>query len=356
MQSKRLFESLNLEPGSKLAELVAHNACPSVIGNPSGNVDGLHAASRIGGLPDLASEYPLDRSGRPFLFLAQINFADLASINTQSAGQQTNGSADRQPTSTVSASGQPGGLCSADLACQSSDVPRSGLLSIFWNERKDSSNPKDRHSFRIFWSDSIQCSPSNTVPGINSICDPIPLSFTNHWSVPANISEWKNSSAESAITVSSNRIEGIPSASLATPGAAGVAPESIAANGSAGFQPASNAAHSIIDPRQIQEIIDQCTSSISDAICVLFGYGDAEINRKKEIAAFASNGVSWSPARSADSCYSHLVDASGDWIFLLRLKSMPELGFDLGGTKSISLLIHKNDFKENRLDKAWMVY
>lgn len=310
MLIREIFESLNLDSCTKLGELVANNASGSIIAMPSTapRADGLPARSRIGGLPDLACDYPRDRAGRPLLFVAQINFADLSSIQFSESDKSLPAAEKNQEVRSDDS-----------LSCQSSNTPRSGLLSIFWNERKDASNPKDRHSFRIIWSELSPASPRNTDEAI-TICDPIPLAFTNHWSVPANICKWKNQ------------------------------------NGSAAIQPASNDLSGYIDPAQIQQIIDQNTSSFSKAICVLCGHGDSEINRKREIAAFASNGVSWSPARSADSCYSHLVEAARDWLLLLRLNSMPELGFDLGSTKSISLLIHKNDLKENRLDKAWMVY
>lgn len=312
MQKLEFFESLNLQAQTKLAELVAVNALPSIVGMPgsSGNLDGAQTISRTGGMPDLSCEYPRDRAGRPLLFLGQINFADLWSIYADSSKDLARAANDAEFAESVS--------------CQSFEYPKTGLLSIFWNERKDSSNPKDRHSFRIIWSDSWQPGSSNLDPAIKPICDAHPLSFTNHWSLPPNASDW--------IGLSDSATE------------------------SAGSQIASKNVDAVVNQSQVQSLIEQNTKSLGDALCIVFGHGDAEINRKKEIAAFASNGVSWSPARSADSCYSHLVDASRDWIFLLRMNSMPRLGFDLGSTKSISLLIHKDDLKENRLDKAWMVF
>lgn len=280
MSSSAILDRLGLTEDSPLANLVERNLAPCFVAKSKAStelsLDNPAPISKLGGLPDLATETPKDKTGKPLLFLGQINFAELCAEKIQ---------VDRCAIS----------------------IPR-GLLSIFWNERKDMSNPKDRHSFRILWTDSsqlhhLQAADSNTASLMHSA---LTLSFESSSTLPQNPKDW----------IDSNSVE----------------------------------------QTQIKNLIEKESAFREHFICQIFGNADAEIAKKKEIAAFASNGVSWSPARSADSCYSHLVDASRDWVFLLRLNSKTELGFDLASTKSITLLIHSDDLIAERLDKAWMVY
>ncbi|MBY0550435.1 MAG: DUF1963 domain-containing protein [Candidatus Obscuribacterales bacterium] len=70
-----------------------------------------------------------------------------------------------------------------------------------------------------------------------------------------------------------------------------------------------------------------------------------------EIAAFASNGISWSAARRRDSCYEHLVAAAQQWRLLWFLPTelsdhrLPDL----------ALMINHSDLSNGALSKAWMV-
>lgn len=74
----------------------------------------------------------------------------------------------------------------------------------------------------------------------------------------------------------------------------------------------------------------------------------------RQIAAFAGNGVSWSKARSTDSCFSHLVDASKDWILLLRIASLKECGLSISAD-TLNILIRREDLTNGNLEKAWLL-
>ena len=199
--------------------------------------------SRIGGpvvLP-AAIQHPCDRSGKPLVLVAQVNFSDL----------------------------------------QESDLsrPAKGLFLLFWNSAQDSSNPKDRHAFRCVW-----------------IANP----------------------DESELTESN-----FPHASI---NAAGIG---------LSFQAGLS--------------LPQCTSDLQ-----LFGLAGENLDQLQEMAAFAGNGVSWSPARRVDSCFSHLVDASRDWRLFARIRSNPSAGLD-SGARCLYLLIRDEDLKSQNYDKCWLL-
>lgn len=282
MSQSSLLERLNLQSDSSLARLVEVNSSPCFTGNaidqgedPRRNSE--TTGSRLGGIPCLSSDWPADRAGKPLMFLGQIHFADLSSENQQA------------------------------FASRGIVLPTKGLLSIFWNERRDVSNPKDRHSFRFLWQDASQTNLANNSTSVNSIAaTPIELCFKSEWSLELNLSDWKNQEQ--------------------------------------------------VGSSEIHELIESESKLSERNLCQLFGSAFEDIQKKKEVAAFACNGVSWSTARSADSCYSHLVEASHDWVLLMRLNSRAELGFDFVNTKSIAIMIHNDDLRSNRLDKAWMVY
>lgn len=83
----------------------------------------------------------------------------------------------------------------------------------------------------------------------------------------------------------------------------------------------------------------------------LFGELHRFAEEASEIAAFASNGISWSTTRRKDSCYEHLVTAAQQWRLLWFLPAeltdhrLPDL----------ALMVNQSDLSEGTLNKAWMV-
>lgn len=174
----------------------------------------------------------------------------------------------------------------------------TGLFFVFLNSAMDYSNPKDRHAFRIlFFEDGMALTPS---PHKDASIGPAAyLEFQCDNSLPeleSNSSESKNEKS------------------------------------------AASPAQAIPKSRQLQIL------------------GDAGRNFRvlQEIAAFAGNGVSWSPARSQDSCYSHLLDAAPQWRLLLKINSIPDHGLDLAES-SIYVLIRDEDLSAHRYDKSWLL-
>ena len=358
--SEFYLDQLKVHSDEPVAAAIKRNFAASVYGKISSvgessepDLDG----SRIGGCPSLQSDFPTDRNGKPLLFIAQVNFAELPDSDFPLI---------------------PG--------CGSSSAPKTGLLSIFWNQRKDSSNPKDRHSFRILWSEASEHKSDSTKSASTE------RASTERASIERASIERASTERASTERASTERAS-IERASIER------ASIERASTGSADFQSASEKLSSLRqnahnqsshqqdspqlcaplklsfssewslppDPSQwldsesvnradLQRAIDLSQAVAENSVCQLFGYGNANIEKLKQIAAFASNGVSWSPARSADSCYSHLVDAAQDWIFLLRLNSSGQSKFDFASTKSITLLIHRDDAISNRFDKAWMTF
>lgn len=83
----------------------------------------------------------------------------------------------------------------------------------------------------------------------------------------------------------------------------------------------------------------------------LFGELHRFAEEASEIAAFASNGISWSTARRKDSCYEHLVTAAQQWQLLWFLPA------DLTDHRlpDLALMVNQFDLSGGTLNKAWMV-
>ena len=194
-----------------------------------------------------------------------------------------------------------------ELPVADGSVPDNGILSIFWNANRDFSNPKDPGAFKIIWSprsgDTFQLYKSG--PDFPSVSDASYLDFSLDWSVPASASDWEG--------------EAEPNLELAD---------------------------------QFIRLMNQ------EKALQVFGHGDKNFAKLREMAAFASNGISWSQERSQDSCYAHLVDASKNWILLLKVKSLKEWGVEFNSFshgESLYLLINKEDLKSQNLEKAWLL-
>lgn len=218
--------------------------------------------SRIGGpalLPE-AIEHPLDKAGKPLLFLALLNFAEL-------------------PDSELS-------------------IQRKGLLFVFWNQSRDFSNPKDRSAFRILWSNDNVALMESPYPAA-TIGPAVYLQYRCEQSLPECESAWTDEVVKEAAIELAGKIQ---------------------------------------KHRKLQ----------------ILGQAGTEFDRLQEIAAFAGNGVSWSPARSLDSCYSHLVESARSWRLFLKMDSLPEAGLDLGA-RSMYLLIREDDLAKQQYDKSWLL-
>jgi uncharacterized protein YwqG len=115
-------------------------------------------ASRLGGIPWLPSDlpHPCDRAGKPMLFIAQINFAEL-----------------------------PEG---------SFDKAERGVFMLFWNSDRDHSNTKDRRAFSCIWIPQPETKtfrPSEFTA--SAICAAANLKFSTGWSLPEHASAWQES-------------------------------------------------------------------------------------------------------------------------------------------------------------------
>ncbi|MBX9723297.1 MAG: hypothetical protein K2X81_17975, partial [Candidatus Obscuribacterales bacterium] len=122
------------------------------------------------------------------------------------------------------------------------------------------------------------------------------------------------------------------------------------------FSIASSIPEFQIEPDTVDKNIRKEISALlkGDRKMQLFGHACDHFQKLQEISAFASNGISWSPQRREDSCYSHLVDASKDWQLLWKIDSLPELGLDLND-KSLFLLIRSEDLERQNYDKAFLL-
>lgn len=71
----------------------------------------------------------------------------------------------------------------------------------------------------------------------------------------------------------------------------------------------------------------------------------------KEICAFAMNGVDWSPTRSKDWCYEHLVAAAPSYKLLWFLPASISSSL----LPDLALFIRDEDLVAGELNKAWML-
>ncbi|CAM6002436.1 unnamed protein product [Sphagnum balticum] len=189
----------------------------------------------------------------------------------------------------------------ADLPPCNLSLPTKGVFMLFCNAALDFSNPKDRHAFNCVWLpeplDLDIAEHSNEVPELGP---PHVLSFEASYSVPLNMMPF------------GTELNGDMSELLKR--------------------------YLIKDQNKIQIL-----GSVAEHFDIL-----------QEIAAFSGNGVSWSPARRKDSCFSHLVDNAREWRLFLQLRGLPEYGLDLGN-KSMNLMIRQEDLEAFRFEKAWLV-
>ena len=259
-----LLNEVNSEQKGRLERLVLENqlACLRGTREEAAPENPLH--SRIGGSASLpqAIPYPCDRSGRQMMLIALLNFAQLPP-------------------------------CSLNLAKQ-------GILLLFWNAARDSSNPKDRNAFKCIWLPDLPKELVAAPDDAAQICAPCTVSFAASYSVPASDSFWNEHASE----------------------------------------------------RDLRELLDNRRSD--ESAVQLFGVAGDQFELLQEIAAFSGNGISWSQARRKDSCFSHLVDNAREWRLFLRIKSSPECGLDLG-IKSMNLMIRQEDLDAFRYDKVWLV-
>jgi hypothetical protein len=176
-----------------------------------------------------------------------------------------------------------------------------GLFMLFWNAARDHSNQKDRHAFRCIW--VPQPESTSFVPSMFSdqaeIGPAAGLSFNTTWSLPENESAW-----------------------------------------TADFDP---------DIRTL--VLERARQ---DRKIQIFGRAGVHFDSLQEIAAFAGNGVTWSPARRSDSCFSHLLENAPEWKMFMQISSLPEYGLDLGFF-AMNLMLRQEDHAESKYDKAWLL-
>ena len=238
-------------------------ACISCNVEPIESPDSL--SSRLAGIPCLPVDiaHPCDCSGKPMLFIAQINFAELASFDFQLAER--------------------------------------GLLMLFWNAARRYDNAKDRHAFSCIWIPEPQSLTFVQSGFVESALGPaVKLKFSPGWSLPEHESAWQDSGLEAHI--------------------------------------ASQVAWRLNQDRHMQ----------------LLGQAGKKFDSLQEVAAFAGNGVTWSPTRRSDPCFNHLINNACDWKLFMQIASIPEAGLDLSGL-SIYLLITKENLAKHNYGSSWLL-
>lgn len=175
------------------------------------------------------------------------------------------------------------------------------VLSVFGNSDNDYNNAKDRNSFRCvqITKPSEKTFLKSSFPEASISAQAKSISFTPGWNLPRYKADWKET-------------------------------------------------HGITDDiiTKLSEIAN--SEDIPDV--QIFGHSlNASCNELREIAAFAANGISWSEARSKDSCYSHLVDNAASWIPLVQIPDsfIPR--------KMLTLLITEASLNNGELDKSWLL-
>lgn len=110
-----ILESLEQEQKDAAVSILEKALAPCFSGSSEERPPSTQLSSRLGGTATLPREtgHPCDRSGKPMLFVAQINFSELHSPEL--------------------------------------DCAKSGLLILFCNAALNFSNPKDRNAFRSIW-------------------------------------------------------------------------------------------------------------------------------------------------------------------------------------------------------------
>ncbi len=176
------------------------------------------------------------------------------------------------------------------------------VLALFGNSDNDYSNAKDKNAFRCVQiaNPSDKTFMPSSFPEASISSSSKGIIFTAGWALPRYENDWKNTQ--------------------------GIAPEII---------------------RRLSEI----ANSENRADIQIFGHSlTASAKELREIAAFAANGVSWSEARSMDSCFSHLVENSHHWLPLIQVKDsfMPD--------KMLALLITEESLAQGELDKSWLLF
>ncbi|MBX9690463.1 MAG: DUF1963 domain-containing protein [Candidatus Obscuribacterales bacterium] len=252
-----ILERIEADSRELAEKLLANDLLPCFYGRKSEWRADDWSRSRIGGAAYLPEglEHPKDKSGRAMLFLAQVNFSELAAVQDAKQIQ--------------------------------------GLLLLFWNAARDHSNPKDRNAFRcIYLKEPRELSAEQADLHAPQLSTQFRLEFSPGYSIDKG-----------------------------------------------GEIPLRN---------QIGTLLQ------ADACSQILGEPSSDIQRLREIAAFAANGVSWSLARREDSCFSHLLDAAENWQFLWRIDSVPEIGLDLDD-RSLYLLIKREDLEAGLLDRAWLL-
>lgn len=189
----------------------------------------------------------------------------------------------------------------AELPNCSVDKATSGILMLFWNSARDYSNPKDRNAFRCIWiaePEQENCSISNRSEA--SIGPARKLKFAVEQSMTEDPNEWAEFSDDT-------------------------------------------------------ELMHELSTKVNgDRKIQILGRAGRNFKQMQEIAAFAGNGIGWSPARTKDEHFSHLLESAKEWQLLAKIDSMPQFGLDLQ-SKSMFLLIRRDDFDQQNYDKSWLL-
>jgi uncharacterized protein YwqG len=83
-----------------------------------------------------------------------------------------------------------------------------------------------------------------------------------------------------------------------------------------------------------------------------FGSGE-NIDREKEICAFAASGISHDPQRAADSHYSHLLADKDEWHLFVRIAESSL--FEDKNVKYSDVLIRRADLEEGLFERAFLL-
>ncbi len=267
---EELIEKIAPEQKPAARELLKRNLSPCIAADTNESTCPSNLSSRLGGKVFLPpnNEYPLDRVGRPLLFLGQINFAELPASDFARADK--------------------------------------GMLLFFANSSLDNSNPKDRKAFSCIWLKNAEdLSESNVTAEAGLKKEGLALKFSAEFSLPETLACWQAEASEAEL---------------------------------------------------VAELISAYQNTTFKKTCrlQLFGKSGVEFDKLQEIAAFASNGISWSEARRIDSHFSHLVDAARKWHLLLKLDFPPHGGLK-SGSRSIYLLIYDEFMDEFEYGRSWLL-
>lgn len=87
------------------------------------------------------------------------------------------------------------------------------------------------------------------------------------------------------------------------------------------------------------------------------GCESSDMSQDREICAFASGGISYSPARAKDHHYSHLVGQSANWILLAQIAEKKSSSDQtLHCHPPAHIFISADDLRDRHFERAWLLF